>query len=67
MEKNFKHILVPELNMGQMVNILNAKFGCNAIGYNKVMGLPFKISELVEAVNGVIDGKPVKNPGDWKE
>ena len=65
--KNFKHILVPELNMGQMVNILNAKFGCNAIGYNKVMGLPFKISELVEAVNGLIDGKPVKNPGDWKE
>lgn len=47
--KNFKNIIVPELNMGQMVHIINAKFGCNAIGYNKVEGLPFKISELKTA------------------
>ncbi len=47
--KNFKKVIVPELNMGQMVHIINAKFGCNAIGYNKVEGLPFKISELTAA------------------
>lgn len=47
--KNFKKIIVPELNMGQMLHIINAKFGCNAIGYNKVEGLPFKISELKTA------------------
>ena len=46
---NFKKIIVPELNMGQMVNVINAKFGVNAIPYNKVEGLPFKISELKEA------------------
>ena len=63
--KKFKHILVPELNMGQMVDILNAKFKCNAIGYNKVMGLPFKISELVEAMEGLMDGKGIKNPADF--
>lgn len=44
--KNFKRVIVPELNMGQMVHIINAKFACNAIGYNKVQGLPFKIAEL---------------------
>jgi len=44
--KNFKKIIVPELNMGQMVHIINAKFACNAIPYNKVEGLPFKINEL---------------------
>ena len=47
--KNFKKVIIPELNMGQMVHIINAKFGCNAIGYNKVQGLPFKISELKTA------------------
>jgi len=46
--KNFKAVIVPELNMGQMVNIINAKFGCNASAYNKVQGLPFKVSELKE-------------------
>ena len=44
--KNFKKVIVPELNMGQMIHLINAKFGCNAIGYNKVEGLPFKIAEL---------------------
>ncbi|MDA8791787.1 2-oxoacid:acceptor oxidoreductase subunit alpha [Bacteriovoracaceae bacterium] len=49
--KNFKKILVPELNLGQLVNIMNAEFRCDAHGINKVQGLPFKISELVEAFN----------------
>jgi 2-oxoglutarate ferredoxin oxidoreductase subunit alpha len=44
--KNFKNIVVAELNQGQLKNIINAKFSCNALGYNKVQGLPFKISEL---------------------
>ncbi|MBT3984578.1 MAG: 2-oxoglutarate ferredoxin oxidoreductase subunit alpha, partial [Bacteriovoracaceae bacterium] len=48
---NFKKVLVCELNLGQMRNIINAEFNIGAIGYNKVQGLPFKISELVEAVN----------------
>lgn len=47
--KNFKKVIVPELNMGQMVHVINAKFACNAVSYNKVEGLPFKISELKEA------------------
>ena len=45
--KNFKRILVPELNLGQLLMIINSKFHCKAKGYNKVQGLPFKISELV--------------------
>ncbi len=48
--KGFKKILVCELNKGQMRTVLNAKFNCNAKGYNKYQGLPFKISELVTAI-----------------
>jgi len=47
--QNFKKIIVPELNLGQLKDIINAKFGCHAKGYNKMQGLPFKISELEEA------------------
>lgn len=46
----FKKIMVCELNLGQMLSILNGKYNCGAVGYNKVQGLPFKISELVGAM-----------------
>jgi 2-oxoglutarate ferredoxin oxidoreductase subunit alpha len=49
--KSFKKVIVPELNLGQLKTILNAKYGIKAKGYNKVQGLPFKISELVEVFN----------------
>jgi 2-oxoglutarate ferredoxin oxidoreductase subunit alpha len=65
--KNFKQILVPELNMGQMVDVLNAKFACGAVGYNKVMGLPFKISELIETIKNMLEGRSVKNPADYSD
>ena len=52
--KNFKKVIVPELNMGQMVHLINARFACNAISYNKVEGLPFKISELKEAFSNAL-------------
>ena len=48
--KGFKQVIVPELNNGQLKNILNAKFQVNAIGYNKMQGQPFKITELEIAI-----------------
>ena len=53
--KNFKKVLVPELNLGQLLMIINSKFHCKAKGYNKVQGLPFKISELVEAIKNELN------------
>lgn len=44
---NFKKVIVCELNLGQMRSVINGKFSIGALGYNKVQGLPFKISELV--------------------
>lgn len=49
--KNFKRVIVCELNLGQMKDLINAKYNCNASGYSKVQGLPFKISELVTVLN----------------
>ncbi len=47
--RSYKKVLVCELNMGQLIKVLNGKFSLGAHGYNKVEGLPFKVSELVTA------------------
>jgi 2-oxoglutarate ferredoxin oxidoreductase subunit alpha len=44
--KRYKKVLVPELNMGQLLWVLRAKFLVDAVGLNKVQGRPFKQSEL---------------------
>ncbi len=53
--KGFKKIIVPELNMGQMKNLLNMRFECGATGYNKVQGVPFKVSELVTVFKNTLE------------
>jgi len=42
----FKHILVPELNLGQLRLILRGSFDHDFIGLNKVQGQPFKVREI---------------------
>ncbi|MGE0872789.1 MAG: 2-oxoacid:acceptor oxidoreductase subunit alpha [Kofleriaceae bacterium] len=52
--KNFKHVLVAELNMGQLQTIIRAKFLIDAIGLNKIQGQPFKVREVITAVETLI-------------
>jgi 2-oxoglutarate/2-oxoacid ferredoxin oxidoreductase subunit alpha len=42
----YRHVLVPEMNLGQLLLVLRAKYLVDAEGYNKVQGQPFKQSEL---------------------
>jgi len=44
--KRYKKIVVPELNMGQLLWVLRAKFLVDAEGLNKIQGRPFKQVEL---------------------
>jgi 2-oxoglutarate ferredoxin oxidoreductase subunit alpha len=46
----FGKVLVPELNLGQLLLVLRAKYLVDARGLNKVEGRPFRIAELVDAV-----------------
>ena len=48
--KRFKKFLVPELNAGQLVFLLRAKFLIDAKGLNKVQGRPFLVSEIEEGI-----------------
>jgi 2-oxoglutarate ferredoxin oxidoreductase subunit alpha len=56
--KRFKKIIVCELNSGQFANYLRMNFpDFKYAQYNKVQGLPFAVSELVEKFNEVLEGK----------
>jgi len=46
----FKRVIVPELNNGQLVNLLRATYVVPAEPINKIQGQPFRIAELVEAI-----------------
>ena len=51
----YPKILVPEMNLGQLVKLLRAEFLVNARSYTKVQGLPFRTDELEAAIGALID------------
>jgi 2-oxoglutarate ferredoxin oxidoreductase subunit alpha len=42
----FRRVLIPELNLGQLLMLIRARYLIDAIGYNKVRGKPFRIVEI---------------------
>ena len=47
---NYESVLIPELNLGQLRMIIRAKFLVDAVGYNRVQGKPFSVTELSEKI-----------------
>jgi 2-oxoglutarate/2-oxoacid ferredoxin oxidoreductase subunit alpha len=47
-------VLIPEMNLGQLALLIRAKYLVDAVGYNKVRGLPFTSAELTDVINGLI-------------
>ena len=52
--KNFKHVLVAELNMGQLRTILRAQFLIDCVGLNKIQGQPFMVREVTAAIENLL-------------
>lgn len=52
--QSFKHIIVAELNLGQLVQVLNGKFNIKAKSINKIQGKPFKITEILQGIHQVL-------------
>jgi 2-oxoglutarate ferredoxin oxidoreductase subunit alpha len=44
--KRYKKVVVPEMNMGQLLWLLRANYLVDAEGFNKIQGKPFKQSEI---------------------
>src|ERR1700726_940482 len=51
----YRQVLVPEMNMGQLLMMLRAKFLVDAQGYNKIQGKPFKTSEIEQKIEQMLD------------
>ena len=54
--RRFKTILVPEMNMGQLLTILRATYLVDAVGMNKIQGQPFKVSEIAAKILKLLEG-----------
>ncbi len=52
--RGFEKVLIPELNNGQLIKIIRDKYLVDAKGLNKIMGVPFTKTEIVEAVKNLI-------------
>lgn len=54
MLKNYKHVLIPEINNGQLIKIIRDRFLVDATAYNKIKGVPITRTELMVAIRELV-------------
>jgi 2-oxoglutarate ferredoxin oxidoreductase subunit alpha len=52
--RSYPQVLVPEMNLGQLVKLVRAEFLVDARGLNKVKGKPFRAEEIEQAILGLL-------------
>lgn len=50
----FPQVLIPEMNMGQLLQIIRGEFMVDAIGLNKIQGKPFNAHEIEEQIRQIL-------------
>jgi len=56
--RQYRRVLVPEINSGQLVRMLRAEYLVDAVGFNRVRGMPLQTQEIYEAVGQLLEAKP---------
>ena len=51
---NFKQVLIPENNSGQLIHIIRNTFLITPVGYSKVQGVPFNEMEILAKITDLI-------------
>ena len=51
----YDKVVIPEMNLGQLAQLIRAKYLIDAISVTQVRGLPFKADELADMLQGVIE------------
>jgi 2-oxoglutarate ferredoxin oxidoreductase subunit alpha len=54
--RRYDRVLIPEMNMGQLRTLVRAEFLVDAVGYNRVRGLPLKAEELEHVIVEMLEG-----------
>jgi len=52
---HYDHILVPELNAGQLAFLLQGKFAMEILSYPKLHARPFRINEIVQKIDEILE------------
>ena len=52
---SFRRVLIPEVNMGQLRQLIRARYLVDAVGLNKVRGKPYRIAEIEDAARLLLD------------
>ncbi|HXG03176.1 MAG TPA: 2-oxoacid:acceptor oxidoreductase subunit alpha [Candidatus Binatia bacterium] len=48
--REYRKVLVPEINSGQLVRVLRSEYLVDAVGFNRVRGLPLATEDILEAI-----------------
>ncbi len=51
--ESFDTVLIPEINDGQLIQIIRSQFGIDAIPMNKIQGLPFTSTEIINKIKSL--------------
>lgn len=51
----FKQVVVPEINLGQLVKVIRSKYLLPATGFNKVEALPLRSKDIEEKIDQVLE------------
>jgi 2-oxoglutarate ferredoxin oxidoreductase subunit alpha len=54
--RSYRRVLIPEVNLGQLLMLIRAQYLIDAEGYNRVRGKPFRIAEIVEQAERILGG-----------
>jgi 2-oxoglutarate/2-oxoacid ferredoxin oxidoreductase subunit alpha len=52
--RSYDRVLVPEMNLGQLRQLIRARYLVDAAGYNRVTGKPFRASEIRDAIEAML-------------
>lgn len=53
--KRFERVLIPEMNLGQLVKLIRSDFLIPAESFPKITGQPFKIDEIEEKIRQLME------------
>jgi 2-oxoglutarate ferredoxin oxidoreductase subunit alpha len=49
----YEKVLVPEINLGQLLQLVRAQFLVDAVGFNRVRGVPLRAGEVHDAIEAM--------------
>ena len=54
--KNFKKVLIPEINLGQLARLIRSEYLLSVEQLNLVRGLPFKVNDILGKITELLGG-----------